>query len=91
MAEEKKVKVTELYRHPRSGALIVKFEFPALNYRSNMNFNPAQFEGMTKEQIKQEVKRALMNHYRQVMRQREPAVKKELNDAVTAMEGMEIE
>lgn len=91
MAEEKRIKITEIYRHQRSGALIVKFEFPQLNYRTNMNFNPAQFEGLSKDQIKAEIKRRLKRHYRAVVRQREPAAKKELDDAVSEMEGVEIE
>jgi len=65
-----KIKITKIYRHPRTGAIVVRFNFD-FGYHSNVNFSPSRFEGLTKEQIKADIFRTLEDIYNRVKRQRE--------------------
>jgi len=84
---KKKIVIRQIYEKPNSGTVIVHFEFPDLNYRSNMNFNPRRFEGMTKDQIMDEIKRNLQN-YRQQLIDRS-ATKPAIDTAISELEGYE--
>ena len=84
--EKKKIVVSQIYKHPRSGTIVVHFEFPELNYRNNINFNPQQFYGFSAEQIQAEIRRRLETHYEEKKRQMsDQAFKQTLNAAISGI------
>lgn len=86
----KKIIINEIYKH-RNGAIIVRFTLPEISHRSNINFNPIMFEGLTKEETKKEIQRHLKRYYQRKMREAQPIEKQKLDDAIKEMEGLEIE
>jgi len=51
-----------MYQHPRTNAIIVHFEFD-IGTRGNINFPASMFEGLTKQQVKDQIWRSLETHY----------------------------
>jgi len=92
MSEPKvpRIKITQSYRHPKTGALIVHYEFD-LGNRGNINFPPSMLEGMTKREVKDHVKRTLENSYREAKRQQAGNLKTTLKTVASEMNETEIE
>ena len=62
MSTTPKVKIERIYRHPKTKAIVVHFNFD-FGYRGNINIPPSMMEGLTKEQTKQTIKDKLKGIY----------------------------
>lgn len=84
-----KIKILGSYVHPKTKALIVKWEFDT-GLRSNTNFPPSMFEGLSKEEIKAMVLRQLNDIYDERKRQKDSEVDVLMGEAASELEGTEV-
>ena len=77
-----------MYQHPRTNAIIVHYEFDTGD-RNNINFPASMFEGLTEQQIKDEIWRSLETHYEQKQREQDPTLKSALKKVVSEMDKKE--
>lgn len=87
----KPIKIGTPWRHPRTGAIIVPFEFDT-GERGNRNFSPESFVGMTKEEAKKYITRVIRDHYQECLKRKknEPAEKAKLNKVISELTGAEL-
>lgn len=85
MTEEiPRIKISRMYQHPRTNAIIVHFEFD-IGTRGNINFPASMFEGLTKQQMKEQIWRSLEVHYEEKQREQDSALKSTLKKVVSEM------